>query len=327
MWKKIIGYTLLVAVALAGGGFAYLYFRKPASQPPSDIRVAMTEEQVARGKYLFALADCDGCHTPHDPTKLYMPAIEAKRGSGQLFEEEGAPAPVYASNITTDPETGIGSWTDGEKIRAIREGIGRDGRVLFPMMPYEQFRYMSDEDVQALVAYLNTLPPVRNKLPRTTVGFPISMLIKGKPRPVTKPVKTPPRANQFGYGEYLTTVGLCEVCHTPFDRGTFDTSKRLAGGHKFSMNGYTVVSANITPDPETGIGTWDLDYFLGRFRRHRDMPVEMLPVATKEQFTVMPWRNLSQMRDDDLAAIYTYLMSRTPIKNKVVTHPFSMASR
>ena len=75
--------------------------------------------------------------------------------------EAGLPGRVAARNITPDKETGIGNWTDGEKIRAIREGIGRDGHALFPMMPYESFRHMSDEDVYSLVAYLNSLPPVK----------------------------------------------------------------------------------------------------------------------------------------------------------------------
>ena len=74
----------------------------------------------------------------------------------------GPPGIVAPTNITLDKETGIGNWTDGEKIRAIREGISRDGTALFPMMGYERFRYMSDEDVHSLVAYLNTLTPVRN---------------------------------------------------------------------------------------------------------------------------------------------------------------------
>jgi len=88
------------------------------------------------------------------------------------------PGMVVAANITPDRETGIGGWTDGEKIRAIREGVDRDGRVLFPMMPYGNYRLMSDEDVYAVVAYINSLPAVRNPLPATAIKFPVSLLIK-----------------------------------------------------------------------------------------------------------------------------------------------------
>lgn len=323
MWKKVVGYTFLGIVAIAGSAFAYLYFRKPASRPAPDIRVAMTPDRIARGKYLYALGDCDGCHSPHDVTKQYLPVIESKRGSGQHIPEEGIPAKLYVPNITPDTETGIGKWTDGEKIRAIREGIGRDGRALFPMMPYTHFRHMSDDDVQSLVAYLNTLPPVHNQLPRTTVKFPVSMLIKGVPRPVEKPVQTPSRDNPFVYGEYLVTLGGCEACHTNRDEKT----KKLAGGNKFRFGDFEVVSANITPDPDTGIGNWSREYFLDRFRQHRNRPAEILPAASKERFTIMPWRNLAQLSDDDLGAIYGYLMSRTPVVNKVNVHPVQVAQR
>lgn len=85
---------------------------------------------------------------------------------------------VAPRNITPDKETGIGNWTDGEKIRAIREGVGRDGTTLFPMMGYERYRHMSYEDVYSFVAYLNTLAPVRNPVPRSRIDFPVSLLIK-----------------------------------------------------------------------------------------------------------------------------------------------------
>lgn len=326
-WKKIAGYTLLGITCVAGAGFAYLYFRKPDSRPPSDIKVRMDADRIARGKYIYTLADCDGCHSPHDESKLYFPIIEARRGAGQEMHEPDAPGRLIPSNITPDRETGIGDWTDGEKIRAIREGIGRDGRALFPMMPYQLYRYMSDEDVESLVAYINTLPPIRNPLPKTQINFPVSMLIKGSPAPVLKPVATPARTNPVVYGEYLVTVGVCEGCHTPFEKGSFDASKRLAGGRRFSMPGFTVVSANITPDADTGIGNWTLDYFLERFRRHRNVPATMLPAVNKEQWTIMPWRNLAEMTDEDLTAMYAYLKSRPPISHKVNVHPVEVAQR
>ncbi len=85
---------------------------------------------------------------------------------------EGLPGQIFAANITPDKETGIGNWTDGEKIRAIREGISKDGHMLFPMMPYPNYRFLSDTDVQSLVAYMNTVPQVRNYVPRSKINFP-----------------------------------------------------------------------------------------------------------------------------------------------------------
>jgi mono/diheme cytochrome c family protein len=323
MLKKILGYGLLTVVVLAGSGFAFLYFRKPASAPASNIKVAMTPDRIARGKYIFELADCDGCHSQHDTTKQYWPVVESGRGRGNFLGQEG-PIKMDIPNITPDPEFGIGKWTDGERIRAIREGVHRDGTALFPMMPYEEYRNMSDDDVQSLVAYLNSLPPVRHNSPCPTVGFPVNLLIKGVPEPVTEPVATPDPSNKRLYGEYLTGVGVCVVCHTQENSGSLIREKLFAGGRRFDVMGNSVVSANITPDKATGIGEWDLNRFLDRFRKHR-VPTESLPAFDKALFTLMPWRELANMSDSDLEAIYTYLMTQRAVENKVVTHPLETA--
>ena len=102
-------------------------------------------------------------------------------------------------------------------------------------------------------------------------------------------------------------------------------SMRLAGGRHFRVGEYEVVSANLTPDRATGIGDWTAERFLDRFRAHRNVPFEQLPPVTKELFTIMPWRNLAQLTDEDLLAIFTYLQSRPPITNKVVIHPVRTA--
>src|SRR5262249_47604459 len=153
MWKKIILIILLILVVGVGGGIAFLSLKKPAQVPPSSIKVAMTPERIARGKTLFVnIADCDGCHSERDFTRVGGPIVESGRGKGNVLSSviSGLPGTIVAPNLTPDPETGLGKWTDGEKIRAIREGIDRDGRGLFPMMPYTGYRSMSDEDVESL---------------------------------------------------------------------------------------------------------------------------------------------------------------------------------
>jgi hypothetical protein len=130
----------------------------------------------------------------------------------------------------------------------------------------------------------------------------------------------PDRSNQLLYGEYLTTVGVCVVCHTQAQRGALDRTKLFAGGRQFDTLGYTVVSANITPDKATGIGDWDLARFLDRFHQHR-VPADSLPPFDKQLFTLMPWRELASLPDADLEAIYVYLRSQRPVENKVVVHP------
>ena len=230
MLKKILGYGLLTIVVLAGSGFAFLYFRKPTSAPASDIRVAMTPDRIARGKYIFELADCDGCHSQHDTTKQYWPVVESGRGRATSWGRKALSSWISRTSL----RTGIRHWkVDGwRKIRAIREGVHRDGTALFPMMPYEEYRNMSDDDVQSLVAYLNSLPPVRHNSPCPTVGFPVNLLIKGVPEPVTKPVATPDPTNKRLYGEYLTSVGVCVVCHTQENKGSLIREKLFAGGRR-----------------------------------------------------------------------------------------------
>ncbi|MFN3326303.1 MAG: c-type cytochrome [Bryobacteraceae bacterium] len=322
MWKRIVLYTLLGVVLLAAAGFSYLYFRKPAMAAPLDIQVELTPERIARGKYLFeVVANCDVCHSEHDFTRFGAPIVVSGRGKGGPFPEDDLPGKVYAPNITPDPETGIGNWTDGEKIRAIREGVSRDGRALFPLMPYPAFRHMSDEDVYAIVAYLNTLPPVRNPVPTTELDFPVWMLIKGEPRPVGRAVPPPDRSKKQLYGEYLVTLAECEVCHTPGEGPSMDLSKRFAGGRRFGFQGMEVYSANISPDPETGIGKWSKQRFMDRIKWYRTYVETGSPDAGPEKFTVMPWLHFSQMEDEDLEAIYTYLQSRTPVHNRVEPHP------
>src|SRR5438270_7243563 len=144
IWK-ILGLGVAAIVCLGVAGASYLLVKKPAVAPPMSIKVAMTPERIARGKYIFTLSDCDGCHSARDFSRFDGPVIESRRGEGFEFPKDmGLPGRVASRNITTDAETGIGAWTDGEKIRAIREGISRDGTPLFPMMPYEGYRRMSD---------------------------------------------------------------------------------------------------------------------------------------------------------------------------------------
>ncbi len=322
MWKKILGFGFLLLVVVAGCGFAYLFLRKPAMAPPSTIKVEITEARLARGRYIFHhLSSCADCHSERDYSRFDGPIVEGGLGKGSIFPPElRFPGTVVAPNITPDKETGIGNWTDGEKIRAIREGIDRDGHALFPLMPYSSFRKMSDEDVFSVVAYLNALPPVKSYLPKTKINFPVSLFIKSAPRPAGS-VPPPDRNNRLQYGEYLTTLGGCEECHTPAENGQVVLAKRFSGGREFRTSRGTVYSANITPDPDTGIGKWKEQHFLDKFYQYKRYVENGSPSVGPEGFTVMPWLWLCELQAEDLGAIYSYLESQTPIYNAVETHP------
>jgi hypothetical protein len=322
MIKKIVLFTLLALLLLVGGGLGFLFLRKPAMAPPSPIQVERTDARLARGKFLFStLCDCDGCHSRRDFSRFDGPVIASSRGEGLIFPASfGLPGTVVAPNITPDKETGIGNWTDGEKIRAIRDGVGRDGRALFPMMPYTYYRQMSDEDVYSVVAYLDALPPLHKSLPPTKLNFPVNLLIKGVPRPVTH-VPSVDKSDRMKYGEYLVTLGACVECHTQENRGQLVLAKRLAGGRAFRFPDGAVVSANITPDLDTGIGKWSEQQFLDKIYSYKKYVEQGSPLVGPESFTLMPWLNLSQMAPDDLRAIYNYLKAQPAIRNAVETHP------
>jgi cytochrome c2 len=322
MWKRILGVLGLLIVVAAGGVIGYLYLRTPAMAPPLDVKVEMTPERIERGRQIFQeIADCDGCHSQRDFTRFDAPVVESGRGMGFVFPVElGLPGAVTAPNITPDRETGVGEWTDGEKIRAIREGISRNGRVLFPMMPYPNFRLMSDEDVHAVVAYMNTLPAVRNPLPPTKLDFPVSLLIKSAPQPAGS-VAPPNRDDKLKYGEYLATIGGCADCHTQLERGQPVAGMNLAGGRVFKLPAGTVLSANITPDSETGIGKWTEQHFLDKFYQYKDYAQKGSPQVGPDSFTLMPWLPMSHLPSGDLGAIFAYLKTQPAVHHAVETHP------
>ena len=292
--------AILAALVAAMGQSCMV--RRTAIAPPADIRVSMAPERVARGRYIFEnLADCDGCHSERGP------AVRAGRGKGAaLLAEEGVPGSIVASNITPDPDTGLGRWTDGEKIRAIREGISRNGRALFPVMPYTNYRRMSDQDVESLVAYMNTLDPTRNSLPSSRVNPIVSAYVKSWPRPAGS-VAPPDRSDPVRYGEYLATMASCVNCHSPMVRGRPVRAKLFAGGRFFGNGSDRVRSPNITPDEATGIGGWSEQDFVNRFRYKRSVSGRSGP---------MPWLGLSRLAPEDLRAIYAYLRTVPAVRSK-----------
>jgi mono/diheme cytochrome c family protein len=326
MFKKIVrtlGYLVLALVVVAAAGALWLFLRSPATAPASSIKVSMAPERIARGKYIFeAVSDCGGCHSERDFTRFDGPEVSTGIGKGVILSDlvKGLPGVVVASNITPDKETGIGAWSDGEKIRAIREGVDREGHALFPMMPYESYAHLSDDDVQSLVAYLNSLAPIQNPLPKTKLAFPVGLMIKGVPKPVGS-VPSPDKSNAVEYGHYLVNVGGCGDCHTPTDKqGAPLPGKFLAGGQVFDTAYGTVVSSNLTPDNETGIGKWGPDLFVARFTIYAPGQSNP-PAATPSNFTLMPWLAFSQQDEASLKAIHAYLLTVPPVSNHVETHP------
>ncbi|MBM3787094.1 MAG: cytochrome c [Acidobacteria bacterium] len=316
MIRRVLLWFLAVAVLGIGGTVAFLSHRSPDMRTAPSIKVASTPERIARGELIFGTAGCADCHSETDPTRFGFPVKDGGLGKGKPIPE--LPGTIAAPNLTSDPETGAARFTDGQLIRAIREGIGYDDRVLFPMMPFTEYREMSDEDVQSVVAYIRTIPPIRNALPPSKVMFPVNLFIKSLP----KVVESVPQPAHSGRGAYLAKVNGCYFCHTPTERDQPVPSKAFSGGHVFSLaKDVRVVSANLTPDRDTGLGTWTEPQFLAKFAEYKDYAANGPPKIGLEYNTVMPWLAHTRLPDDDLKAIFAHLRTLPAIANPVVVHP------
>src|ERR1700682_3780699 len=177
-WGKILGGTVVLLLVLLSLSITLTIgwrpFIGPRSRALTDRKFEATPERMKRGAYLVEhVVGCTYCHTPQEEGPNGPEMVAAKKGSGQFFFIPGLPGTLVAPNITPDPETGIGNFTDDQLARAIREGISHDGQTLFPMMPYAHYRRMSDEDLASVVVYIRTLPSLRNPLPRTDIHFPV----------------------------------------------------------------------------------------------------------------------------------------------------------
>ena len=221
----------------------------------------------------------------------------------------GLPGRVVAPNISPDPETGAGTWTDDQLERAIREGIGHDGRALFPMMPYQRFRSMSDEDVASIVVYLRSLPPVHRQQPATEIAVPVRYLIRSVPEPLRAPVAAPDLSTPAKRGAYLMTLGACGECHTPQDdHGQPIPGMEFAGGFVFEGPWGRVASANLTPDP-SGIPYYDEALFAEVLRTGH--------AKARRINQIMPWHAFGGMTDEDIAAIFANLTKLKPVVHRV----------
>lgn len=322
---RIILRIVLVVVILAGAGLAWLALRSPAQRPAPDEKVEATPARVARGQYLVEnVADCFGCHSDHHWDRFALPVKEGTKGQGGYpFDAKlGVPGLVQAQNITQDKETGLGEWSDGEIMRALREGVNRKGEALFPMMPYEFFHSMSDEDAQAVVAFLRTVPAVRHPIAPRRLDFPVNLMIKFAPKPLTGPVQAPDPKNTVAYGQYMATIAGCAGCHTPHDdKGAPIPTAWFTGGWVMVGPWGRVVSANLTPDPDNYIGQASRDEFIGRFKSFETLGGDNAPVAPPGKNTVMPWTSFAGMTKEDLGAIYDYLRTLKPVKKKINRFP------
>jgi mono/diheme cytochrome c family protein len=313
-WKRYVGTTLFVILVLLIVGITLTIgwrpFIGPRTRALTNRTFEATPARLERGRYMAnAVYGCVACHSERDQNTPGWPPLGDKLGAGTLFGE-GAELPgrLIASNLTPDRETGIGNWTDDVLARAIREGIGHDGRALFPIMPYLNYHDMPDEDLASVIVYIRSLAPVRNPLPQTEIIFPVKYLIRGAPEPVIASVPQPDLSDNVKRGAFLARMASCAECHTPQERGQAKPGLEFAGGLLFQTPQGTVMAANITPDA-SGIGYYDEDLFLQAMRTGK--------VKARMLSPMMPWYFYGQMTDEDVKAIFAYLRTLKAVKHTV----------
>jgi mono/diheme cytochrome c family protein len=326
---KVLGFFLLFLVIVVGGLISYVKVALPNVGPPTELKINYTPERIARGEYLSNhVTVCMDCHSTRDWTKFSGPLTPGTLGKGgEHFDQAlGFPGAFLSRNITPK---GISRYTDGELFRVITTGVTKEGRAMFPVMPYPYYSKMDPEDIMSIIAYIRSLPPIDNDVPASVPDFPMSVIINTIPKKAT-PGTRPDESNTLAYGAYLLNASGCIECHTPAKQGQIIQALAFSGGREFNLpDGSVLRSANITASPTTGIGNWTEDAFVNRFKSYVDSNYHP-PTVEKGAFnTIMPWTMYGGMKRSDLAAIYAYLHSQPGKENTVVkfTPPPAVAKK
>jgi len=253
-------------------------------------------EEIERGRYLAAAADCFACHTVQDGGKPYAGGRPIETPFGK----------ITSPNITPDQETGIGAWTDDQFDDAVRKGIRPDGAHLYPAMPYTSYTKMSRKDVLAIRAYLKTVDPIRNPVSVNTLPFPFNIRVslaawkelyfkQGEYKP------DPNQSPEWNRGAYLVEgAGHCSACHTPRSfLGGEKAARYLQGA---SLQGW--FAPDLTNRDKTGLGKWAADDIVAYLKTgHNRFSAATGPMAEEVVHST------SKLSDDDLKAIAVYLKS------------------
>jgi mono/diheme cytochrome c family protein len=295
LWVKIVGglgvgllTLILAAVAFFGGkGVAAAYF--PDAPPPPDLAVAGTPEQIARGEYLVTIA-CMGCHSQVGADGA--PSRQHPLSGGWNLPEYdgfGFIGDMVTENLT--PGGKLAGYSDGELFRVLRYSVDQQGHTV-GVMSFMPYRELSNEDTEAIIAYLRSLPPVPTTGPTGDRLNFLGMTMLGAgmfgepPPPAPAIVTAPPQGITAEYGKYVATIGECRGCHGPNMTGSPATSVSPA-----------------VPNPRPFVSSLTLEQFTAMMRSGVKPDGELFPAT-------MPWENASHMNDHDLAALYTYLTTQ-----------------
>jgi mono/diheme cytochrome c family protein len=291
-------------------------------RPTTLEKIDATSDRLARGSYIVNQnASCGACHTTREGGSIFGgERTDMFLAGGSLITEKELGATLVIPNITPDVETGIGGWSDDQIMRAIRDGIGHEGNLLIPMMPFTSYQYMSDEDARSVVAYLRSVPPVKNAVDRSKddLPFPFGFLLRRgiahhlPAKDVTAPAPPSKGGDQLKWGEYVARLGHCWECHSDKGRGP-DSDWLFGGGVAMNPNGIgRVYVRNLTPDVDTGIGRYTGEQLKAALRNGKRL--DGRPMAPPMSLFIP---HISGLADEDIDALVAYLRAQKPIKNKV----------
>lgn len=257
---------------------------------------ASAQTPVQRGGYLVnGILTCGNCHTPRGPGGVFD---MAKQLSGGPQTWDTPQYRVKGSNITPDKDTGIGNWTDEQIKSAIQHGARPNGVPLSPQMPYAFYKIFTPADLNAVVAYLKSVPATRNQVEPPVYKAPMEAHI---PPGAEKPFSEADMADPVKHGFYLVTIGHCMECHTPMGpRGREFADKLGAGGFEFEGPWGKSVSRNITASKTKGIGEWsdaEIKRAITQGVRKDGSPLK----------PPMGYPHYAKMTADDLDAVVAYL--------------------
>jgi mono/diheme cytochrome c family protein len=322
-WLRIAGIAVAAVVLLLAAAVTYVATALPRIAV-GELSVTTSPELVSRGDYLFNhVSACASCHSTRDTTRFAGPVVPGSEGAGgDAFDRTaGVPGIIYGRNLTP---AALASWSDGELYRAISSGVDRSGRALFPLMPYSSYGHAALSDISAIIAYMRTLPANARVVPERRLSFPMSVIVNLIPKQA-QPEAAAPAAGAPGYGAYLVSLASCLHCHSQDHHGAIPPGREFAGGREFTVSGGIVRSANLTPDPASGIGGWTRERFVAAFASFRApapapgaVPAPAPAIAADAFNTPMPWTAYAGMTEADLGAIYDYLHALPAVANPVV---------
>jgi mono/diheme cytochrome c family protein len=312
---KVLLYIVAAIIIIFIGVITYVTNFLPNVGKPENITVERTAVRVERGKYLAnCVTVCMDCHSHRDWTKFAGPMVQGTEGQGgERFDQRyGFPGVFYSRNITPYK---LSDWTDGEIFRTITTGVDKNGDALFPVMPYHYYGQLDREDIYSIIAYIRSLPSIKNDVPKSKADFPFSIIQHLIPQKANLQNR-PPESDILAYGKYMVTASGCVECHTKDNKGQIIAGLEFGGGREFALPGGTIRSANLTPDVN-GLKAWTAEQFIKRFKQYQDTSFHSPTLGEKDYNTVMPWMMYSNMKESDLNAIFKYLQTVKPIANKI----------